>query len=474
MRNDFSGVNRLIEQFRMIPPGSRVLCAVSGGADSVYLLHRLYYLRYWFDFELCAAHYNHNLRGAESHRDEAFVRDFVRGHCAEMHISGGPGGEKTLPPVELAVGSGEVAREARRRGCGIEETARSMRYAFLEAAAAQLGCDRIATAHNAADNAETVLLHLLRGAGLHGLTGIAPVRGKLIRPLLTTQRKDIEEYLRLYSLPHVEDSTNADDAYSRNKVRHQVIPLLEEMNPWFVERMADTISYLRDDDDHLRHQARAVAAQALPVRGELHLPAACIAAEPGPIAVRAVSLLLERLDAWQFSAAHLTAVVRLCASADPSATVDLPHGLLARRVYDLLVLGPRPPTAAAPTLPIDPGKTWSAEGGPWRVSGRPGTAPGAHPEDLNHVFLSAARLKPPLVLRPRRTGDTITLPRRDRKTIKKLMIDAKVPRLERESIPLLCDESGPLFLPGFGPDTAHLAAPGEDAVELWAEKRETE
>ena len=347
-----------------------------------------------------------------------------------------------------------------------------MRYDFLAAAAAELGCDRIATAHNADDNAETVLLHLIRGAGLHGLTGIVPVRGHLIRPLLTTQRKDIERYLRIYRLPHVEDSTNSDDAYSRNKVRHQVIPLLEQMNPWFVERMADTISYLRDDDDHLRAQAREIAAQAVLTRGELRIPAGCIAAEPGPIAVRVVGLLLERLDAWQFSSAHLTAVVELCASADPSAAVDLPHGLMARRVYDELVLGPRPQTAAAPTLPVDPGEAWSVESGPWRVSGRPGTAPAAHPEDLNHVFLAAARLKAPLVLRQRRTGDTVTLPRRDRKTVKKLMIDAKVPRLERESIPILCDESGPLFLPGFGPDAAHLAGPGEDAVELWAERIE--
>ena len=156
-----SAMNELLARFHMIPPGSRVLCAVSGGADSIYLLHRLYLLRSMLDFELIAAHYNHKLRGEESDRDEQFVRDFVRGWCGEERVSG-PHGSKTLPPVALVVGSGPVAEEARRLGAGVEETARAMRYAFLEETAAALGCDRIATAHNADDNAETLLLHLVR------------------------------------------------------------------------------------------------------------------------------------------------------------------------------------------------------------------------------------------------------------------------------------------------------------------------
>ena len=464
-----SAMNELLARFHMIPPGSRVLCAVSGGADSIYLLHRLYLLRSMLDFELIAAHYNHKLRGEESDRDEQFVRDFVRGWCGEERVSG-PHGSKTLPPVALVVGSGPVAEEARRLGAGVEETARAMRYAFLEETAAALGCDRIATAHNADDNAETLLLHLARGTGLHGLTGIPPVRGKLIRPLLTTSRAVIEDYLRRYRIPHVEDSTNRDDAYSRNKVRHQVLPVLKEINPWLIPRTAETIGSLREDDAYLQAIADHEVQCAVRRGGELVLPVVRIAGQPGPIAVRMVRALLAELDAYQFSAAHLRAVTALCRGGAPSAAVDLPHGLTARRVYGDLVLGPRQEAAVLAARPLDPDREQTIEAGPWRITCRPAAAPAAHPEGPNHVFLARDALSGPLVIRPRQTGDAVTLPRRGRKTLKKLFIDAHVPRLERGTWPVLADAGGPLYIPGFGPDAAHLAAPGERAVEIWTEK----
>ena len=461
-----SAMNELLARFHMIPPGSRVLCAVSGGADSIYLLHRLYLLRRAMGFELAVAHYNHNLRGAESDRDEAFVRAFVRDWCGEERPSSGP----ALPPVTLVVGSGPVAEEARRLGAGVEETARAMRYAFLDKTAAALDCTRIATAHNADDNAETLLLHLTRGAGLHGLTGIPPVRGKLIRPLLTTSRAVIEDYLRLHRVPHVEDSTNRDDAYSRNKVRHQVLPVLKEINPWLIPRTAEAIGSLREDDAYLQAIAGREVQCAVRRGGELVLPAGRIAGQPGPIAVRMVRALLAELDTYQFSAAHLRAVTALCRGGDPSAAVDLSHGLTARRVYGDLVLGPRQEAAVLAARPLDPDREQTIEAGPWRITCRPAAAPAAHPEGPNHVFLARDALSGPLVIRPRQTGDAVTLPRRGRKTLKKLFIDARVPRLERETWPVLADAGGLVYIPGFGPDAARLAAPGEKAVEIWTEK----
>ena len=189
-------MEQLIQEHRLIPPGSTVLCAVSGGADSVYLLHRLYCLRRELDFTLVAAHYDHRLRGAESTQDAKFVEEFVRLCCPaeRLYTPEGPG--KELPGVRLITGGGDVAGEAARLRQGLEETARQMRYAFLQAAAQEVGANLIATAHNASDNAETVLLHLGRGSGLRGLAGMPPKRGNLIRPLLTTSREEIENYLR--------------------------------------------------------------------------------------------------------------------------------------------------------------------------------------------------------------------------------------------------------------------------------------
>ena len=459
-------LRQFLKAQNLIAPGSTVTCALSGGADSVAMTYGLLLLREELDISLSAAHFNHHLRGAESDRDEAFVRSFVRDWCGEERLSGGP----TLPPVTLAVGSGPVAEEARRLGAGVEETARAMRYAFLEETAAALGCDRIATAHNADDNAETLLLHLARGTGLHGLTGIPPVRGKLIRPLLTTSRAVIEDYLRRYRIPHVEDSTNRDDAYSRNKVRHQVLPVLKEINPWLIPRTAETIGSLREDDAYLQAIADHEVQCAVRRGGELVLPVVRIAGQPGPIAVRMVRALLAELDAYQFSAAHLRAVTALCRGGAPSAAVDLPHGLTARRVYGDLVLGPRQEAAVLAARPLDPDREQTIEAGPWRITCRPAAAPAAHPEGPNHVFLARDALSGPLVIRPRQTGDAVTLPRRGRKTLKKLFIDAHVPRLERGTWPVLADAGGPLYIPGFGPDAAHLAAPGEKAVEIWTEK----
>ena len=195
------------DKYNMLPQGSTVLCALSGGADSMALLSVLEALAKPRSLTLHAAHFNHQLRGEESQRDE----DFVVQWCQKRGIP-------------LVVGRGDVAQEAQEQGKGVEETARAMRYGFLTATAQELGADKIATAHNADDNAETLLLHLARGTGLDGLTGIPPVRGILIRPLLATPRIDIAVYLAQEEIPHVEDSSNQDTVYARNRLRQEVMP----------------------------------------------------------------------------------------------------------------------------------------------------------------------------------------------------------------------------------------------------------
>ena len=173
-----------------------------------------------------------------------------------------------LPGVPLYVGRATVAAQAGELGRGLEETAREMRYAFLRETAAELGGALIATAHTADDNGETILLHLLRGSGLRGLTGIRPVGEGLIRPMLTTTRAQVEEYLRLYGLPHVEDSSNRDESFSRNRLRWQVVPELEDMCPGFARRTAETAALLRTDEDYLTGLADKAVRGLPPPRGD--------------------------------------------------------------------------------------------------------------------------------------------------------------------------------------------------------------
>ena len=442
----------LTREYAMLAPGNHILCAVSGGADSVCLLHWLKGQAAEKGFTLTAAHFNHRLRGAESDRDAAFVEKLCR--------------EWKVPCV---VGTGDVSGEAQRRGAGIEETARALRYDFLERTAAELGADLIATAHNANDNVETMLLHLIRGSGLQGLTGIRPRRGKLIRPFLTTTRAEILAYLKEHQLPHVEDSTNADTAYARNKLRHQVIPLLGELNPALISRLSDTVGYLRADNDYLTAQAMAAVRGAEPtVTGGLVLPADAIARSPDPIAVRAVSALLGRLGEHQYRSAHLLSVVDLARSGHPSGSVDLPHGITARRAYGLLVLEPTAAESGWTPVTLNvPGETPLPQLG-WKLVCRPAQAPAEPPTDPFVCYLDPSALDGPLIVRSRETGDGITLPGRPHKSVKKLLIDAKVPRADRERLPVVAGRRGPVWLGGFGPDATRLAAPGAPALELRA------
>lgn len=228
----------LIDRYEMLPGGCSVLCAVSGGADSVCLLHRLKGMEQERGIHVFAAHYEHGIRGEESLRDAAFVEKL----CAELG-------------VDCLTGHGNVPEYAAEHGMGIEEAARKLRYEFLNEAAERFGCSKIATAHNADDNAETVIFNLCRGSGSRGLRGIPPVRGNIIRPLLETSREEIEKYLEEHKLPHIEDSSNSDDTYSRNMIRHRVTPVLRSINPEFAGAVADACELLRSDEDCLEQLA---------------------------------------------------------------------------------------------------------------------------------------------------------------------------------------------------------------------------
>lgn len=443
-------LEQFIRDHDLIPPGSTVLCAVSGGADSICLLHALYHLRGRLGFSLAAAHYNHQLRGWASDQDAAFVAQFVRLYCGE--------------DVPFFSGSGDVQAQAEARGAGIEETAREMRYAFLSQAAKQAGADYIATAHNADDNVETILFHLARGSGLRGLTGIPPKRDGLIRPLLSTPRRDIEAYLAHHCLSWVQDESNLDDTYTRNRIRHQVAPVLEDICPGLALRLADTAALLRADEALLSQQAQALSGQAELAEERLTLPASVIGDAPDPLATRAVRQLIGTLNGGDqdCGSIHLHDVVRLCRSSDPSAQIHLPYGLIARREYDRLVLtkeGPMPIPKEA-LLPT-PGKI---NAGYWRIlctaesyAGQP-----QGPYDFWLDRQSALML----TLRPRRTGDWLRLPNRPHKTVKKWCIDEKIPAHLRPALPVLLCQDRVAAVVGLGPDQSFLPGLGQEAWHI--------
>ena len=255
-------LRQLADAYHMLPPGGLILTAVSGGADSMCLLHALLTLRDRAAITVAAAHFNHQLR-PEAAAEEAFVRNWCAAHG-----------------VPFYVGQADVAAQAAKTGAGIEETARTLRYAFLEATAEQTGADRIATAHQAGDNAETVLFHLIRGSGLKGLGGIPPVRGKIIRPLLTVERREIEAYLTCHKVPHVEDASNEDTTYRRNYLRREILPRLEGLNPRLNQRLWESACQFRREDAYLDEQAQTVLELLTRLPEGVSLPCDAVTALP--------------------------------------------------------------------------------------------------------------------------------------------------------------------------------------------------
>lgn len=398
--------NKLLKFIReqdLISPGDTVICAVSGGADSVALLFSLYLLREKLEITLEAAHFNHNLRGEESQRDETFVREL----CARYDIA-------------LHVGSGEI-RPGKK---GLEAAARDARYAFLESLPG-----KIATAHTADDNAETVLMHLVRGTGLKGLGGIAPRRGELIRPMLGITRREVEGFLAEWHLPHVEDSTNETDAFLRNRLRRHVMPLLAAENPRIAENLSQMALRLRQDEAYLAQQSEY---ETLPEVETLRML-------PNAIRSRMLERFLKESGVKEPEDVHIAQAEALVFSDSPSASAAFPGDVTVSRQYGRLTANP----PAGDFVPVTLDCPGSAEVAGLRITCEPA-------QDLTQSA-DCVTVCPvgQIQIRPRQAGDKIRLSGGG-KTLKKLFIDRKIPAAARERIPVVCDDAGILGVYSIG------------------------
>ncbi len=431
-------VFRYIRTQALLEAGDDVTVALSGGADSVALLWVLKTLAPRLGLTLRAAHFHHGIRGAEADRDEAFCRAL----CQSWE-------------VPFLSGRGDAPARAAATGESLEEAARVLRYAWLRSAAP----GKLATAHNADDNAETVLLNLLRGAGPRGLGGIPPRRENVVRPLLSCTRAQIEDLLRREGLPHVEDSTNASDDCLRNRLRHRIMPLLREENPNLTETLGRTAALIRAEDDCLSGLARAAAENCR--AGEGWSCKALLALESALRRRVLLGLLRQRLE--DPSAVYVAGLEALL-SAGPSARMDLPGGLQARRVYDELRIGPtRSPLSLPETRLSVPGRT-ELPGGLGAVTCAVTKNLKIFPK-LHTIFaLKYDRIGAcEIAVRGRRPADRLRLCGGS-KSLKALMIDRKIPAYLRGALPVLTADGQILAVFGVGADPALLAAPGEQAL----------
>jgi tRNA(Ile)-lysidine synthase len=408
-----------IRGHHLLTPGDTVICAVSGGADSVALLWAMYLLQDKLSVTVKAAHFNHGLRGEESLRDQEFVQKL----CDRYDIP-------------LYVGCGQVIAGNK----GLEAAARDARYDFF---ASLTG--KIATAHTADDNAETILMHLVRGTGLKGLGGISPIRGSVIRPMLNVTRQEVLSFLDSYSLSYVVDSSNETDTFFRNRIRHRVMPLLLQENPSFSENVSAMALRLRQDEEILQQYA----AEPLPDIKQLR-------EMPVSIRYRYLCSFLEQCGVKEPTSEHIRLAENLVFSDNPSAKADFPGGVTLGRQYDRLIR-----IAACVSVQKTKLDTDSCVFIPdHKLMIR------CEKSTEKKLNLNCFTVYPQgqVVVRSRMPGDEIKLSG-GTKSLKALFIDKKIPAHKRQGIPVIADDIGVLGVWGIGANLTRTVGDG-DGIDI--------
>ena len=440
-------IRRYAARHSLWTPGTRVVAAVSGGSDSVALFHLLRELSASGDLDLAGlAHLNHRIRGAEADEDALFCRQLAEA-------------EKLQAFVEDA----DVPAEAQRSGVSIEVAGRQARQRFFLAALPRLGADRVAVAHTRDDQAETVLLRLTRGAGATGLAGIAPRRDHLIRPVLELTRDELRQFLRERGETWRDDPTNDDRSIPRNLVRHEVLPRLRQINARVDDALARTAEILRLEADFLGTLANEAAARCVRTDagdGTVRVNAAWLSELPTALSRRVALMALETANPGR--SYGLEDAQSVCDVAEGHSG-GIPSGVrMERSGAEVVLVNRATATSPAPakvnpgdgvvyTLDLDvPGSvrapqggwTLSAEGPMSTVASREAPADKAG-SSVSSVVVDAGTLRGGLIVRPRRPGDRLhPLGAPGRKKVQDVFVDRKVPRDERDNVPIVTDKMG--------------------------------
>ena len=469
-----SRVHRFVSEKRLFTPGERVVLGVSGGADSTALALLLSSLRTMLSLTLHIAHFNHRLRGREEAKADG---DFVRRLAARLSIP-------------CSVGSGDTARYADQNGLSIEDAARRLRYRFLGQVAGRTGATAVAVGHTGDDQAETVLLHLIRGAGLDGLRGMLPRATwpfgsgpDLVRPLLALSRSDTELLNRELEIVPREDPTNLAPSATRNRIRHEVMPLLREINPLVdqaLNRLANIaaaeVAYMESQADSIWNRVvkRETDREIIFNAREL----LTLVREDSPIAVRLLVRGVRRLGGagMALESVHLTSLLSSLRGDSRRWRQSLPGGLTVAAGVDYVRVfrgDVQAPDKLPETRLAVPGRT---QVGPWLFQAALIPVPKEEPRPRRFmVRLDADAIRGGLTVRSRRPGDRLRpLGLGGAKKVQDVLVDAKVPAEERDGVPIVCDEAGIIWVVGHCIDERVALAPTTElAVRLTASRKQS-
>ncbi len=435
-----------LERHQMIRPHDHVVLGVSGGADSVCLLFLLLEYAGKVPLELSVVHVDHGIR-PDAAQDAAYVEKLC--------------GERNLPFYLVRA---DVKGYAEREKCSVEDAGRRIRYEAFCRTAEETGADRIAVAHNCNDRAETMLFHLFRGSGLKGLCGIRPVRQEIIRPLLCLEREEIEAYLTERRIAWRTDSTNRTDAYARNRIRHHILPYVEqELVQGCVAHMARTAELLAETEEYMEQQARKAGEDCVAeTEGRFEISVERFQALPSVIQKRLLHLLAEKLSPTgkDILAVHIEAVLSLFEGTG-SRRVNLPMGMEAVRSYTRVILRKSSRCGQSPLEYSIPRERLAGEEGCRVTLGEgeileftliSGEQYEEVPRNRYTKWFDYDKIKESVSVRYRKTGDYISIAdgqgKIAHKSLKKHMIEEKIPRERRENIPLVTEGSHVLWVTG--------------------------
>lgn len=425
-----------IEKYDMIDSGDRVLIGVSGGADSVALLHMLNRLKSELEIELSVAHINHGLRGRAADSDAAYVENLCR--------------QWDIPFFLKEVDIRELSKSWR---ISEEEAGRRVRFGFFDEVLSKIGGDKIALGHHRDDQIETILHNIIRGTGMEGLRGIKPIRdGKIIRPLLEIDRLSIEKYLEDQKISYRHDETNYQAIYTRNKIRLELIPYMEKaFNPKLKDSIVRMADILGEEDDFLTEYTHDLIKKNVNKEvNKVIIPIDFFKSCHVAIRRRIVRVCIEYLsrDMADIGQSHIDGILDIC-NLGPGSAIDLPSGLIGYRDYDTIVLIKRSAYRSERfDVALDvPGAVVIDEIG---IEIRARFVEEKRFGDPNCVYIDGDVISGPLRIRNRVDGDRFRpLGMRGSKKLKDFFIDEKVPRYLRDSIPLVLDEQNIVWVVGY-------------------------
>ncbi len=424
--NIIKRVRSTIDKYQMIVPFEKIVVGISGGPDSVCLLHILYRLKDELKIELIGAHFDHGLRPGEDEKETEFVRSLV---------------ESLGIPFEY----GNAEKDIRKEKGSLEEKARIERYRFLENIREKYNAQKIALGHNMNDQAETIIMRLLRGSGITGLRGIPPIRDKIIRPIIDLTREEIIYYLNTEGLKYVTDSSNMDITFLRNKIRHILIPELKRYQPNIVRILAKTAEIILLEDEFLELQTEKwIKENVFFIEGAAIIPISRLKEIHIALRQRVIRNIIRKKIGYtkKISFEHISNILELIEKGSPNSEIHLPYNIVMKKRYDLLICDKKRLLEDYSYIIDGIGEYYLPSISSWIKIEEKENLEGLNE---NAVLLDAEKVDFPLEIRNIRPGDRIYLSIGHKK-IKDIFIDMKIPKEVRRAIPILVNRGIPIYI----------------------------